>query len=54
MQTGPAHATGYMGIAWTDKAFLFCHVLLVALIAVAKRDLNPVTGTVSDNNNKWH
>ena len=46
-QAGPAHAAGHMEVAWTDEKHLFWHVLLVALIAVARRDLSPVTGTVS-------
>ena len=46
-QAGPAQATGHVEMAWTDQSHLFWHVLLVAPIAVARRDLSPLTGTVS-------
>ena len=42
-QAGPAHAGDDMDRSNT----LFWHVLLVAPIAVARRDLSPLTGTVS-------
>ena len=46
-QASPAHAAGHVEMAWTDESHLFWQVLPVAPIAVARRDLSPVTGTVS-------
>ena len=46
-QAGPAHAAGHVEMAWTDESHLFWHALPVAPIAVARRDLSPVTGTMS-------
>jgi len=49
-QAGPAHAAGRVAMAWTDEstlATLFYNALLVAPIAVARRDGSPVTGTMS-------
>jgi len=46
-QAGPAYAAGHVERAWRDQSHLFCHVLPVAPIAVARRNLSPVTGTVS-------
>jgi len=43
-QAGPAHAAGHVEMAWTDESW---HALPVAPDAVARRDLSPVTGTVS-------
>ena len=43
-QAGPAHAAGHVEMAWTDQSHLFWHVLPVASIAIARRDLSPVTG----------
>jgi len=34
-------------MAWIDESYLFWHALLVAPITVARRDLSPATGTVS-------
>ena len=39
-QAGPAHAAGHVEMAWTDESHLFWHVLPVAPIAVARRDLS--------------
>ena len=43
-------------MAWTDESHLSWHVLLVTPIAVARRDLSPVTGTVTEfgNEDKQH
>ena len=46
-QAGPARAAGHVEMAWTDESQLFWHALLVAPIAVARRDSSPVTGTAS-------
>ena len=34
-------------MAWTDESHLLWHALPVAPITVARRDLSPLTGTVS-------
>ena len=41
------HTAGHVEMAWTDESPLFWHVLLVAPIVIAGRDLSPVTGTMS-------
>ena len=46
-QAGPSHFAGHVEMAWTDKSHLLRHALSVAPIAVARRGLSPVTGTVS-------
>ena len=43
-QAGPAHAAGHVEMAWTDQSHLFWYVLPVASIAIASRDLSPMTG----------
>jgi len=44
LHTGwPAHAAGHVEMAYIDESYLFWHALLVAPIAVARRDLSPVT-----------
>ena len=51
-QAGPAHAAYHVEMAWIDISHLSWDVLPVALIAIARRDLSPVTGTVSESGNK--
>jgi len=46
-QAGPAHAADRIQMAWTDGSYPFWHAQPVAPITVARRDLSPVTGTVS-------
>jgi len=51
---GSAHAAGHVEMAWTDESHLFWHILLVAPIVAARRDLSQVTGTVSRQKAKRH
>jgi len=46
-RAGPAHTAGHVEMAWTDKSHLFGMRYIASPIAVARRDLSPVTGTVS-------
>ena len=50
-QAGPAHAASHMEMAWNYKStlasFSSWHALPVAPISVARRDLSPVTETMS-------
>ena len=46
-QARPAHAAGHVEMAWTDESHLFWYAQLIAPIVVARRDLSPVTGTMS-------
>ena len=53
MQAGLAHTAGHVELARTGEA-IFCHVLPVAPITVAKRDESSDRNCESGNHDKRH